>query len=212
MALSQKKLQQKRVRKKTKRTKSTPAPVKAAVRQSNFYDDFFSFEAERDARIIEILMPGADIEDREDLPEVTHDALMIYADYLERNLPINILVTGLADCGFFAWEEAYLSAYDEDNDEIDEEYEALKEERGSCTDVYAIASIKYLPDHLNIFASVERIQDGKTFVIPLEDLVGHELDESLNDIVDDYAFWKTNAYTSFALQNCIINKVLPEWV
>ncbi len=181
MALSQKKLQQKRENKNKKRTTSKTNKIKPATSSSNYIK--YSSPEEQDKRIIEIFSE----KNVTHVPVVDDDSLAIYSTYLEKKIPSKTKLTGMEDVGYFGWEEGYFfGAMDE------EDYLEMKAERGSYQDIYLFLEIDYIDEENGIIAKVERIEDKKIFHIPLEDLEGCDNNKEVNDIINDYSYWKVN--------------------
>ena len=116
---------------------------------------------------------------------VSKENLDKYYNYLSEHINYPCLLTGMED---FSWEEPYvLGIFDQ------EEYEILKKKRASYTDHFRLIGLEELIDDLQgILAKVQRIGDGKSFVLPLWDLKTVDRKEQNHRIIDNYCHWMAN--------------------
>jgi len=145
----------------------------------------FEVEFEEDEkRIADILAPGQKIED---LPDVSIEMLETYYQYLARNLPCGLLLTGQDAVGYFDWEEIFDFGYGSKN-----EYKRLKKYKASCYDKFKLIELKNIEPSHGIVVTVSRISDNKKFNIPLADLEVWDQDSNGYVLVDDYVIWFVN--------------------
>lgn len=134
----------------------------------------FDFVAQ-EKRFVEIL--GNDIVKSE-------NSIIKYQKYLLEHLEFPVKLTGNED---FPWEGFYV--FGSGNSK---EYEKLKEENPSYTDLYNLISFSEDVDAYNgILAIVVRVSDSKEFELPLADL--EAVDSAKNHLLlDDYTCWCVN--------------------
>ena len=131
---------------------------------------------EQEQRITQIL--GAD-----NLP-VTMKSLMLYRDYLRKNLDTPCIMTGIEG---FPWEETPLF-----NDEKTE-HEALKEKQPSCADIYELKRFEDLIDEVHgILVKVKRVNDNQRFILDLAWLKGVDETSKNYTLLGDYSEWFVN--------------------
>ncbi len=131
---------------------------------------------EREERLRQIL--GADS------LTVTMKSLMLYRDYLRKNLDTPCVMTGIEG---FPWEETPVLA-DEKT-----EYEAMKEKQPSWTDVYELKRFEDLIDEVHgILVKVKRVKDNQRFILDLAWLKGVDETSKNYTLLDDYSEWFVN--------------------
>ncbi|MCX5805832.1 MAG: hypothetical protein NT010_07170 [Proteobacteria bacterium] len=131
---------------------------------------------EQDQRIAEILEANL---------EVTLKSLTLYRDYLRINLDTPCIMTGIED---FPWEERYVFGYGDKT-----EYEALKKEQPSYTDIYELKRFEDLVDeNTGILVKVKRVNDNKRFILDLASLKATDETSKNYTLLDDYSVWFVN--------------------
>jgi hypothetical protein len=131
---------------------------------------------EQEERITQIL--GADS------LAVSMKSLMLYRDYLRKNLDTPCIMTGIEG---FPWEETPVS-----NDEKTED-EALKEKQPSCTDIYELKRFEDLIDEVHgILVKVKRVNDNQRFILDLAWLKGVDETSKNYTLLGDYSEWFVN--------------------
>jgi hypothetical protein len=131
---------------------------------------------EQEQRITQIL--GADS------LAVTMKSLMLYRDYLRKNLDTPCIMTGIEG---FPWEETPLF-----NDEKTE-HEALKEKQPSCADIYELKRFEDLIDEVHgILVKVKRVNDNQRFILDLAWLKGVDETSKNYTLLGDYSEWFVN--------------------
>src|SRR6266436_2749842 len=108
----------------------------------------------------------ADIFGTQTVPKVTEEALAIYLDYLKQHLEFPCQLTGIESRGCFAWEASYIFGR-----RRPKEYAQRKQQQPSYTDTYACLSFEEEYDpYAGLAVTVQRVSDGKRFVLPLANL------------------------------------------
>jgi len=131
---------------------------------------------EQEQRITQIL--GADS------LAVTMKSLMLYRDYLRKNLDTPCIMTGIEG---FPWEETPLF-----NDKKTE-HEALKEKQPSCADIYELKRFEDLIDEVHgILVKVKRVNDNQRFILDLAWLKGVDETSKNYTLLGDYSEWFVN--------------------
>ncbi len=131
---------------------------------------------EQEQRITQIL--GADS------LAVSMKSLMLYRDYLRKNLDTPCIMTGIEG---FPWEETPVF-----NDEKTE-HEALKEKQPSCTDIYELKRFEDLIDEVHgILVKVKRVNDNQRFILDLAWLKGVDETSKNYTLLGDYSEWFVN--------------------
>jgi hypothetical protein len=117
--------------------------------------------------------------------EVSHETLSQYRDYLQQQLELPCLLTGIED---FDWEEKYFFGVGSK-----QEHERLRKTKPSYLDTYEFLHIEERIDGWRgLLVAVRRLEDGKTFVLPLADLKATD-QQSLNyQRLHDYSVWFVN--------------------
>lgn len=135
-------------------------------------------------RMSQILAPGKSLEEP---PEVNSKTLKKYYQFLQRQLPRDVLMTGRESMGYFGWEERF-----EWGPGNEGEYRQLIQENASYKDQFKFVSVHQDNEYTGVYANVIRISDHKTFHIPLEDL--EVCDEKIAQwqVIEDYAAWFVN--------------------
>ncbi len=121
----------------------------------------------------------------DEVPEVSEENLLVYRDFLLRNLNSNAILTGRED---FPWEEYYVFGPGDKK-----EYEKLKKKRPSYKDEFRLLDILAdLIEDNDLIAKVKRLSDSKEFEIGLSWL--STKDEKSKDyiLLDDFATWVVN--------------------
>jgi hypothetical protein len=131
---------------------------------------------EREERITRIL--GADS------LAVTMKSLMLYRDYLRKNLDTPCIMTGIEG---FPWKET--PVFDGEKTE----YEALKEKQPFCTDIYELKRFEELIDEVHgILVKVKRVDDNQRFILDLAWLKGVDETSKNYSLLGDYSDWFVN--------------------
>ncbi|NJK39268.1 MAG: hypothetical protein HC825_06885 [Oscillatoriales cyanobacterium RM1_1_9] len=118
----------------------------------------------------------------EDL-DVTPRKLRQYSKYLTKAISHPCYLTG-ADP--FEWEEDFLSS----ESGIPAEYEGLKQERASYTDVFQLKKFSTELDEADgLLVEVERTHDRKSFTLPLINLMITDESSPNYQLIDDYCMW-----------------------
>jgi len=114
------------------------------------------------------------------------DTLAKYRKYLEANLTIPCVLTGIED---FLWEEFYVLG---PGDKA--EYEELKKTNASYTDQFEWIGFEdgFGGMEGGLLVKVRRISDRKRFVLPLDELKVVDKKSANYQLVDDYAVWAVN--------------------
>jgi hypothetical protein len=115
---------------------------------------------------------------------VTMKSLMLYRDYLRKNLDTPCIMTGIEG---FPWKETPVS------DDEKTEYEALKEKQPSCTDIYELKRFEDLIDEVHgILVKVKRVKDNQRFILDLAWLKGADDTSKNYTLLGDYSEWFVN--------------------
>ncbi len=124
----------------------------------------------------------------EDDLAVNDETIETYFDYLQENLPIPCIVTGIEDMGCFGWEEFYTFGPGSKR-----EHEKLKKKYPSYTDTYELLGFSdEFDEEEGIFVHVKRLKDNKKFTLPLADLEGTGDDPKAAQLINDYVVWFVN--------------------
>ncbi len=127
------------------------------------------------------------VNDEEDA-DVNDENLDTYFDYLEENLEMPCLLTGIEDMGCFGWEEYYTLGPGSKR-----EHEKLKKQYPSYTDEYELLSFSdEFDEEEGIHVHVRRTSDKKKFTLPLADLEGVGKNQKNVQLLHDYAVWFVN--------------------
>ena len=117
--------------------------------------------------------------------EVSEESPLKYMDYLKENIDFPCQLTGIED---FRWEEYYVLGPGSTK-----EYEKLKKERPSYTDVFNLISFEdELDENNGILVKVQRLSDKKIFILPLEDLESTDKNSKNYQLLNDYSVWYIN--------------------
>ncbi len=117
-------------------------------------------------------------------------AVTLFVKHLKANLKLPCEVKGIED---FRWEEPYILGGWSKKD-----YEKLKKTQPSYSDRYQLLDLKHDGDSVwmmcggeDIAAHVQRISDGKKFVLGLSELKATEKKSPNFQLIDDYGvfFW-----------------------
>ncbi len=119
----------------------------------------------------------------EDL-EVTEDTLKTYLNYLHQKIHHPCYLTGIDE---FEWEEYYIFGSG-----TKKEYEKLKKNRPSYTDIFKLLILKAGNIDEGIMIEVERESDQKKFTIPLAPLEVTDENSANYELIDDYSVWFFN--------------------
>jgi hypothetical protein len=116
---------------------------------------------------------------------VNKNNLMKYHKYLEDNVQVSCILTGMED---FDWEEPYvIGGWSQD------EYEKKKLTNPSYTDNFKLVKfVDRIDDWKGIIVKVERLSDGNKFDLPLWDLEVIDKDSADYLLISDYSSWMTN--------------------
>jgi len=113
------------------------------------------------------------------------ETIEVYKKFLIHNLNDAVKLKGVGD---FNWEEFYIFGPGSKK-----EYEHLKKENPSYTDIYLLNSIAdEYDEHYGLFAHVVRESDKKKFQIPLADLKAIDTASKDYQLLDDYSVWCVN--------------------
>ncbi|MBP1750034.1 MAG: Calcium binding protein [Deltaproteobacteria bacterium] len=94
-------------------------------------------------------------------------------------------MTGIED---FAWDDKYVFGY---NDMA--EYEALKKDKPSFTDIYELKRFEELVDeNAGILVKVKRVTDNRRFILDLAWLKAVDEQSSNFELLADYSKWFVN--------------------
>jgi len=121
----------------------------------------------------------------DEAPEVGKESLQVYRSYLHQHLDKEAVLTGRED---FLWEEFYVFGPGNEN-----EYEELKKDRASYTDLFALINIpeQTIGEH-DLIAKVKRLSDGKKFEVGLSWLTTKKKKTAAYQVLDDFATWIVN--------------------
>ena len=112
-------------------------------------------------------------------------SLTLYRDYLSKHLEMPCVMTGIED---FAWDDKYVFGY---NDMA--EYEALKKDKPSFTDIYELKRFEELVDeNAGILVKVKRVTDNRRFILDLAWLKAVDEQSSNFELLADYSKWFVN--------------------
>lgn len=132
---------------------------------------------DRELRIIEILGP--------DNLAVSLESLTLYRDHLRKHLDTPCVMTGIEG---FPWDEKYVFGYADET-----EYETLKKDHPSCTDVYELKRFEDLIDgDAGILVKVKRVKDNRRFILDLASLKAVDGSSRNGMLLDDYSAWFVN--------------------
>ncbi len=116
---------------------------------------------------------------------VSLKSLTLYRDYLSKHLEMPCVMTGIEN---YPWDGNYVSGC---NDKA--EYEALKNDQPSPTDIYELKRFEELIDeHGGILVKVKRVRDNRRFILDLASLKA--VDESSRNcgLLAEYSSWFVN--------------------
>jgi hypothetical protein len=117
--------------------------------------------------------------------DVSEESSLRYMDYLKRNIEFPCQLTGIED---FYWEEYYV--FGPGNKK---EYEKLKKQQPSYTDIFSLIGFENdLDENNGILVKVERLSDKKKFILPLADLKSTDMESKNYQLLDDYSVWFVN--------------------
>lgn len=129
---------------------------------------------DRDQRVIEILGP--------DNLAVSLESLTLYREHLRKHLDTPCIMTGIEG---FPWEEKYVFGYADET-----EYETLKKDHPSCTDVYELKRFEDLIDgDAGILVKVKRVRDNRRFILDLASLKAVDGSSRNGMLLGDYSAW-----------------------
>ena len=121
----------------------------------------------------------------EDNLNVSTDSLIMYTSYLEENIVLPCILTGIQS---FSWEDFYVLGLGDKK-----QYEELKKTRPSSRDIYKFMSFDdMIDDDDGLLVKVKRISDNKKFVLPLLDLKATDEESPNYLLISDYSFWYVN--------------------
>ncbi len=113
---------------------------------------------------------------------VSLKSLTLYRDYLRKHLDTPCIMTGLEG---FPWDEKYVFGY---NDTV--EYEVLKKNHPSCSDIYELKRFEDLIDEdTGILVKVKRVVDNRRFILDLAALKALDTVSKNYKLLDDYSAW-----------------------
>ena len=137
-------------------------------------------------RIFKIL--GVEDADDEDNAAVDHENLKKYMTYLEKELKLPLIVTGIEDLGCFGWEEYYNLGPGSKK-----EYEKLKKKYPSFRDEYEFLGFdEDFDEEEGLYVNVKRLSDKKNFKLTLADLEAVDKNSKNAQLLNDHAVWYTN--------------------
>ncbi|MBP1747912.1 MAG: Calcium binding protein [Deltaproteobacteria bacterium] len=120
-----------------------------------------------------------------DYETVSLKSLTLYRDYLRKHLEIPCVMTGIED---FAWDGKYVFGY---NDTA--EYEALKNDQPSSTDIYELKRFEDLIDEsAGILVKVKRVKDNRRFILDLASLKAVDEPSKNCRLLANYSTWFIN--------------------
>ena len=130
----------------------------------------------------------ADLFGAQTVPKVTEETLAIYLDHLKQHLEVPCQLTGIESLGCFAWEASYIFGR-----RRPKEYAQRKKKEPSYTDIYTLLSFEEEYDpYAGLAVTVQRVSDGKRFVLPLANLKTREKPSNNDQLLDDYVVWFVN--------------------
>jgi hypothetical protein len=130
----------------------------------------------------------ADIFGTPTVPKVTEETLAIYLNYLKQHLEVPCQLTGIESLGCFAWEASYIFGR-----RRPKEYAQRKKKEPSYTDIYTFLSFEEEYDpYAGLAVTVQRVSDGKRFVLPLANLKTRKKPSNNAQLLDDYVVWFVN--------------------
>jgi hypothetical protein len=140
-------------------------------------------------RICAILSPdkGIDEDEEFDPPELSARHLSRYYDFLLPQLPVGLHLTGDEPLGHFAWEERFVWGHGSPED-----HKKAKQFCASFEDTFELLSLLHSDKELGLLVNVRRLEDQKTFKIPLVDLKACDPDSAEYQLIDDYGVWFVN--------------------
>ncbi len=116
---------------------------------------------------------------------VSLKSLMLYRDYLRKNLETPCIITGIEG---FPWKEKFAVDYDDKT-----ECETLKKKQPSSSDIYELKRFEdFMDEVVGITVKVKRVNDNQRFIVDLAWL--KSVDESSKNytLLDDYSAWFLN--------------------
>ena len=117
--------------------------------------------------------------------EVSEESSSKYMDFLNRSIELPCQLTGIED---FPWEEYYV--FGPGNKK---EYEKLKQQQPSYTDIFNLISFENdLDENNGILVKVERLSDSKEFILSLADLKSTDDGSKNYQLLNDYSVWFVN--------------------
>jgi hypothetical protein len=155
-----------------------------------------------EAQMIEVMPPEVQMSEFDDpqfdrirqvfdtveIPSVQADTLQTYFNYIQENIEVPCLLTGIESMGYFGWEERYSFGFGSKT-----EYEKLRKDRASFQDQYELEEFKAtLEADWDILVNVRRIVDGKRFTIPLSELQAVDETSQNSQLLNDYTVWFVN--------------------
>ena len=112
-------------------------------------------------------------------------SLTLYRDYLSRHLEMPCVMTGIES---FPWDGKYVFGYDDPA-----EYEALKKDQPSFTDIYELKRFEELIDeNAGILVKVKRVRDNRRFILDLASLKAVDGSSKNYTLLADYSLWFVN--------------------
>ena len=124
----------------------------------------------------------------EEVPSVEADTLRTYFNYIQENIELPCLLTGIESMGYFGWEERFEFGYGSKSD-----YEKIRDERGSYHDQYELNEFDgEIEPGWDIWVDVKRTSDDKQFTIPLSELEAVDKTSSNYELLNDYTVWIVN--------------------
>ncbi len=127
------------------------------------------------------------LEEDGEVREVTLETLTIYWHYLQDNLELPCLLTGIED---FSWEEYYVIG-----NGSQKEHERLRKTKPSYLDTYELSEWETsVQEDPSLVVYVKRTSDGKKFFLLLDELKAVDESSKNYQLLDDYAVWRANWY------------------
>ena len=132
---------------------------------------------DREKRIAEILGPNN--------LTISLKSLTLYREYLGKHLDMPCIMTGIEG---FPWDKKYVFGYADEA-----EYETLKKDHPSPTDIYELKRFEDLIDeNAGILVKVKRVKDNRRFILDLAWLKAIDESSENHTFLDDYSSWFVN--------------------
>lgn len=127
------------------------------------------------------------LEETGEIRAVNLETSTIYWHYLQENLELPCLLTGIED---FPWEEYYVMG-----NGSKKEHERLRKTKPSYLDTYELSEWETsVQEDPSLVVRVKRQSDGRKFFLPLDTLKAVDVKSKNYQLLDDYAVWVVNWY------------------